>query len=111
MDRFIASGTECVGADALAAYGADPPKRFKSLGIEGDAAPEYGAAVTRDGRQVGTVTSPASSPRLGTIGLAVLDAGVSGDGERVEVAVGDGTASAEVGPLNRYDPERGKPRS
>jgi aminomethyltransferase len=111
MDRFIAAGTECVGADALAAYGANPPKRFKALRIEGDAAPDYGAAVTRDGQQVGTVTSPASSPRLGTIGLAVLDAGASADGERVEVAVGEGTAGAEVGPQNLYDPERAKPRS
>jgi aminomethyltransferase len=107
MDRFIKSGTECVGAAALAAYGANPPKRFKSLRIEGDAAPDYGAAVTRDGRQVGTVTSPA----LGTIGLAVLDADASTDGGRVEVAVGEGTAAAEVAPLNLYDPERGKPRS
>jgi aminomethyltransferase len=111
MDRFIAQGTECVGAAALGAYGANPPKRFKSLRIEGAAAPDYGAAVTRDGRQVGTVTSPASSPRLGTIGLAVLDAEASADGERVEVAVGDGTAAAEVGPQNLYDPERTKPRS
>jgi Glycine cleavage system T protein (aminomethyltransferase) len=39
MDRFIHSDTECVGAQALAARGADPPKRFKTLRIEGDAAP------------------------------------------------------------------------
>jgi glycine cleavage system T protein (aminomethyltransferase) len=111
MDRFIKAGTECVGSEALAAYGAAPPKRFKSLRIEGGTAPEYGAAVTRGGTQVGTVTSPASSPRLGTIGLAILDSGVSQDGEHVDVAVGESTAAAEVGPLNRYDPERRRPRS
>jgi len=111
MDRFIKVGTECVGAAALEAYGANPPRRFKGLRIEGDAAPDYGAAVTRGGQQVGTVTSPASSPRLGTIALAVLDAEASADGERVEVAVGDGTAAAEIGPQNAYDPERTKPRS
>ena len=40
--------------------------------IEGDAVPDYGAVVTRDGALVGVVTSPAASPRLGTIGLAIL---------------------------------------
>ena len=33
--------------------------------IEGDAVPEYGAAVTKDGAEVGTVTSPAASPAPG----------------------------------------------
>ncbi|MFI5045300.1 MAG: aminomethyltransferase family protein, partial [Acidimicrobiales bacterium] len=81
MDRFIKTDTECVGAEALAAYGANPPKRFKTLRIEGESMPEYGAAVTKDGRAVGTVTSPAVSPRLGTIGLAILDASVAVDYE------------------------------
>jgi glycine cleavage system T protein (aminomethyltransferase) len=111
MDRFIKTDTECVGAAALAAYGADPPKRFKSLRIEGDAAPDYGAAVSRDGTQVGVVTSPASSPRLGTIGLAILDAGVAHDGEKVDVAVGDGTAAATVDVLSPYDPKKERPRA
>ncbi|HEY7666651.1 MAG TPA: aminomethyltransferase family protein [Actinomycetota bacterium] len=111
MDRFIKAGTECVGARALAAYGANPPKRFKTLRIEGDTAPEYGASVMLEGEQVGTVTSPAISPRLGTIGLAVLDAAVSDDGRRLDVAVGDGTVGADVAPLNLYDPERRKPRA
>jgi len=110
MDRFIKTDTECVGAAALAERGANPPKRFKTLQIEGEAAPEYGAAVTKDGREVGTVTSPASSPRLGTIGLAILDADVASDGEKVEVAVGDGTAPATVSPLSLLDPEKRRPR-
>jgi aminomethyltransferase len=110
MDRFIKTDTECVGAAALAERGANPPKRFKTLQIEGDAAPDYGAAVTKDGREVGTVTSPASSPRLGTIGLAILDADVAVDGEKVEVAVGDGTAAASVAPLSLLDPEKRRPR-
>ena len=37
MDRFIKTDTENVGAEALAARGANPPKRFKTLRIEGDA--------------------------------------------------------------------------
>ena len=89
-------------------YGANPPKRFKSLQIEGDAAPDYGAAVTKDGDEVGVVTSPAVSPRLGTIALAILDARRRDDGEKVEVAasaVGDGRGRRR----SLYDPEKKRP--
>lgn len=110
MDRFIKTDTECVAAEALAERGKNPPKRFKTLKIEGDAVPEYGATVTKDGAEVGVVTSPAASPRLGTIGLAILDAGVATEGEKVEVAVGDGTAAATVAPLSALDPEKRTPR-
>jgi aminomethyltransferase len=110
MDRFIDTGTECVGAAALAARGANPPKRFKTLRIEGDAVPDYGAVVTKDGREVGVVTSPASSPRLGTIGLAILDADASADGEKVEVALGDATSAATVDVLSSLDPAKERPR-
>lgn len=111
MDRFIHTDTECLGAQALAAYGANPPKRFKCLRIEGDAAPEYGAKVMKDGAEVGVVTSPALSPRLGTIGLAILDAAVANEGEKVEVVVGDGTSPATVDVLSPYDPEKRRPRA
>jgi aminomethyltransferase len=107
MDRFIKTGTECVGAEALAAYGANPPKRFKTLRIESEAAPEYGAAVTKDGAEVGIVTSPAVSPRVGTIGLAILNADAAVDGEKVEV----GGAVATVAPLSLYDPGKERPRA
>jgi aminomethyltransferase len=111
MDRFIKTDTECVGAAALAERGANPPKRFKTLKIESETAPDYGASVTKDGRQVGVVTSPAVSPRVGTIGLAILDSEVAGEGEKVEVAIGDGTAPATVEPLAILDPEKRRPRS
>jgi glycine cleavage system T protein (aminomethyltransferase) len=107
LDRMIKTGTDNVGADALAAYGAAPPKRFKTLRIEGDAAPGAGAAVTKDGADVGTVTSPTTSPAFGVIALAILDRGVSTDGEKVEV----GDAVATVAPLSIHDPEKRKPRS
>ncbi|MGE5227358.1 MAG: aminomethyltransferase family protein [Planctomycetaceae bacterium] len=106
MDRFIKTDTDNVAAEALAARGANPPKRFKTLTIQSDTAPEYGASVTKDGREVGVVTSPAVSPRVGTIGLAILDTDVAADGEKVEV---DGVA-AEVGPLSILDPEKRRPR-
>jgi glycine cleavage system T protein (aminomethyltransferase) len=111
MDRFIATDTENVGADALAERGASPPKRFKTLKVENETAPEYGAAVSRDGREVGTVTSPAVSPRVGTIGLAILDSDASGEGEKVEVAIGDSTAPATVEPLSILDPKKERPRA
>jgi aminomethyltransferase len=101
MDRFIKTDTENVGAAALAAYGANPPKRFKTLRFEGGV-PEAGAAVTKDGVEVGVVTSPADSPRVGPIGLAILEAGVAEDGTKVEVA----GAVATVAPLSILDPEK-----
>jgi aminomethyltransferase len=107
LDRMIKTGTECVGADALASYGAAPPKRLKTLRIEGDAAPEAGTAVTKDGADVGTVTSPTTSPSFGVIALAILNSGVATDGEKVEV----GGAVATVAPLSLHDPEKRKPRS
>jgi aminomethyltransferase len=111
MDRFIKTDTEVVGAKALAERGANPPKRFKTLRIEGDRAPDYGASVTKDGREVGVVTSPAVSPRLGAIALAILDTEAAGDGEKVEVAVGDGTAVATVDVLSLLDPKKERPRA
>jgi aminomethyltransferase len=107
LDRFIKLGTENVGSEALAAVGANPPKRLKTLTIEGDAAPEAGTAVTKDGDEVGTVTSPVISPRLGAIALAVLDTGAATDGEKVEA----GGAVATVAPLSLFDPEKKRPRA
>ena len=111
MDRFIKTDTENVASQTLADYGASPPKRFKTLKIESEAAPDYGATVTLDGREVGTVTSPAVSPRVGTIGLAILQADASADGTKVDVAVGEGTAPATVEVLSILDPNKERPRT
>jgi aminomethyltransferase len=106
LDRFVRPGTGCVGAAALAAAAADPPRRLKTLTIASGEAPEYGAAATLDGEEVGAVTSPCVSPRLGTIGLAVLRADLAVDGTELEVA----GSTATVAPLCLYDPERRRPR-
>ena len=111
MDRFIKANTECVGATALAERGSNPPKRFKTLRIDSETAPDYGAAVARGGEQVGIVTSPAVSPRVGTIGLAILDAAAAGDGTSVEVTIGGGAVAATVAPLSVYDPRKERPRA
>ena len=102
----IKTDTEYVGADALARR-RRPAKRLKTLKIEGDAAPEAGTAVTKDGTEVGTVTSPTTSPSYGVIALAILNSGAATDGEKVEV----GGAVATVGPLSIHDPEKKKPRN
>jgi glycine cleavage system T protein (aminomethyltransferase) len=105
MDRFIKTDTECVAAESLAAYGANPPKRFKTLRFEGEL-PEAGAAVTKDGAGVGVVTSVADSPRVGKIGLAILDTAVAEDGAKVEV---DGSV-ATIDVLSVLDPQKQRPR-
>ena len=67
--------------------------------------------MTKDGREVGVVTSPAVSPRVGAIGLAILDADVAEDGASVDVAMGEGTTTATVGPLGILDPAKERPRA
>jgi aminomethyltransferase len=106
MDRFIKTDTECVGAAALAAYGANPPKRYKTLRFEGGV-PDAGAPVSSDGVEVGVVTSPVVSPRVGSIGLAILNADAAEEGAKVEV----GGAVATVGPLSIFDPAKQRPRA
>ena len=75
--------------------------------------PEYGAAVTRDGREVGIVRSPCQSPTfdMQVIAMASIDRDLVNDGQRVEVALGDGTAGATVAPFPLYDTEKRRPRS
>ena len=76
FDAMVALGkVDFLGREALKNGRRRPPRRFKTLGIEGEELPEYGAEVTRDGEPVGTLTSPAMSPRFGLLGLAVLDTG------------------------------------
>jgi aminomethyltransferase len=100
------------GKAALAETAKSPPRRMVTLVVEGAEAPEYGAAVTKEGEPAGTLTSPGESPTLGkVIGLAVLEAQFAAPGSRVEVAVGDGTAGATVDSLPIYDPEKRRPRT
>ena len=97
MDRLVALDTaaEFMGKERLREIAADPPNRFKTLRVEGDTLPEYGATVTRDGEEVGVLTSPALSPKLGNIGLAILRTDAAADGSTVDVALGDGTVRCD----------------
>jgi len=112
MDRVVALGApgEFMGKDRLREVAKEPPNRFKTLRLEGDTLPEYGAAVTRDGEEVGVLTSPAESPKLGPLGLAILRADAAADGARLEVALADGSIGATVDRLALYDPTKERPR-
>ena len=113
LDRVVALDAEgtFMGKEALKGVAPAPPNRFKTLRLEGDELPEYGAAVAKDGEEVGVLTSPATSPVHGPIGLAILRSDMAADGTRLEVALGDGSVGATVDVLAVHDPEKRRPRS
>jgi aminomethyltransferase len=113
LDRMVRldRGLGFTGEDALRAVAADPPHRFVTLRYEAAALPEYGATVTKDGEEVGVLTSPTDSPRFGKIGLAVIDSAQASIGNTVEVTVGDGVVPARVDVLPIYDTDKKRPRS
>jgi aminomethyltransferase len=113
LDRFVrlGQGLGFAGEEALRAVAAKPPNRFVTVRYEADALPEYGAAVTKDGEEVGVLTSPTDSPRFGKIGLAIVPTAQANVGDTVDVAVGDGTVSATVEVLPIYDTNKDRPRS
>jgi aminomethyltransferase len=105
---------EFVGRDALRATAAEgTPRLLTTLRIDGDEVPEYGAAVTLDGREVGIVRSPCKSPTfdMAVIAMAAIDRVLAEDGQRVEVALGGGTAGATVAPFPLYDTQKRRPRA
>jgi aminomethyltransferase len=113
LDKVIRLDTgDFNGKQALEETAKSPPRRLVTLAVEGDTAPEYGAAVTIGGEPAGTLTSPCESPTLGrVIGLAMLDARFGSPGGSVDVALGDGAVAATVEPLPIYDPEKRRPRA
>jgi aminomethyltransferase len=102
-----------VGKDALRKIAAEgTPRLLTTLRIDGDALPEYGAAVTLDGRDVGIVRSPCQSPTFDSvIAMAAIDRELNTSGQRVEVALGDATVGAAVAEFPLYDTKKTRPRS
>ena len=103
-----------VGRAALREIAAQgTPRLLTTLRIEGNEVPEYGAAVSLDGREVGILRSPCQSPTfdMDVIGMAAVDRGLVRDGQPVEVALGDATVGATVAPFPLYDTEKRRPRS
>jgi len=113
LDRLVALDKEVgfVGKAKLAEIAEAPPNRFVTLRYEADTLPEYGATVTKDGAEVGVLTSPTESPLFGKIGMAVIRADLSSPGTAVEVALGDGTTPATVDVLPIYDTNKERPRA
>jgi aminomethyltransferase len=103
-----------VGREALREIAAQgTPRLLTTLRLEGDEVPEYGAAVTLDGQDVGILRSPCQSPTFSfeVIGMAAIDRELVQEGQRVDVALGDGTVSATVAPFPLHDTEKRRPRS
>jgi aminomethyltransferase len=115
LDRMVKLDKpgDFVGKDALKRIAAEgTPRLLTTLKIEGDQTPEYGAAVTQNGREVGIVRSPAESPTFGgQIAMAAIDRDLDSEGTQVEVALGDGTTPATVAAFPLYDTEKSRPRS
>lgn len=114
LDRVVALGGEgeFMGKDQLRAIAADPPNRFVTIRLEGEQLPEYGSRVTIDGQDAGVLTSPATSPELGPLGLAILRSEVAAPGTAVQVAMPDGAAiGGTVDVLAVLDPKKERPRA
>jgi aminomethyltransferase len=114
LDRLVAleGQGEFMGKDQLRAVAADPPNRFVTIRLEGETLPEYGAGVSVAGADVGVLTSPATSPAFGAIGLAIVRTDVATIGTPVEVAMPDGTTrGGTVDVLAVYDPKKERPRA
>ena len=103
-----------VGKQALAKIAAEGTARLlTTLRIDGEDVPEYGAAVTLDGDDVGIVRSPCQSPTfdMQVIAMAAIDRALNVPGQRLEVALGDGTVGATVAEFPLYDTKKTRPRS
>ncbi len=113
LDRLVAMDApgEFLGKEKLREVAVDPPNRFVTLRYQADALPEYGAAVTKDGEDVGVLTSPTETPRFGKIGVAVLRTDQAVLGNTVQVVLGDGRVDATVDVLPIYDTNKDRPRS
>jgi folate-binding protein YgfZ len=78
--------------------GARAPRHLERVRLHGEAVPPAGAAVTRDGNEVGVVTSAARHPELGVVALAMLRRAVTIPAE-VDVRWADHAAAGTVEPL------------
>jgi aminomethyltransferase len=113
LDRVVKldGAGEFMGKEKLREIAADPPNRFKTVRLEGDVLPEYGATLRKDGDEIGVLTSPAESPRYGNIGLAIVRSDAAVEGEKVEVDAEGGPIPGTIDVLAIHDPEKRRPRS
>jgi aminomethyltransferase len=109
----LGTGSDFVGREALERIAEDgTPRLLTTLRIDGNDVPEYGAAVTVEGNDAGVVRSPCVSPTFDdVIAMAAIDRELVNEGQRVEVALGDGTVGATVAAFPLYDTGKKRPRS
>ena len=74
-------------------------RRLMGLRIDGARVPGAGSRVMLAGKEVGHLTSPLRSPRLGVIALAVLHHSAWAPGTAVKIEAADGEAAAAVSEL------------
>jgi aminomethyltransferase len=109
LDRFVKFHELNMGTDALHAAAQEHPNRFVTVRLDGEL-PGYGTPLRAGDREVGTLTSPALSPRFGPIGLAVVEAASADPGTRVEAVTARGSVPGTVDVLAIYDPVKERPR-
>ena len=99
---------------------AQPPRRSPPIhrtasrrsGSRGTSCPSTAPTVTRDGEEIGVLTSPAASPILGPIGLAILRTDIGR--RRHTRRSGEPEGGAIVGTVDvlaLYDPAKRRPRA
>lgn len=113
FDHLVDLRREFLGRDVLAALEPQPRRyRMTTLRLDTEELPEYGTPVTRDGDQVGTLTSPTMSPYAGPIALAIVEGPLATPGTRLEVSNGASSLGGVVHDSHpAYDPDKKRPRS
>ena len=111
LDRFVRFHDLTMGTEALRSLAEAPPNRFVTVRLDGDTLPHSGAGLRTEAGDVGTLTSPAVSPRFGPIGLAIVAAAAAVPGTTVEVVTADGAIPGTVDVLSIYDPTKERPRA
>jgi glycine cleavage system T protein (aminomethyltransferase) len=109
----LETGSDFVGRQALERIDREgTPRLLTTLRIDGTDVPEYGAAVSLDGKEVGIVRSPCHSATFNeVIGMAAIDRQLVTEGQRVEVGLEGATVGATVAAFPLYDTEKKRPRS
>ena len=118
MDRFVAleKPIEFAGKERLRTIAKNPPRRFVTLelargGEAPEELPEWGSAVFAADREVGVMTTSASSPQFGPLGQAILETGYSAVGTELMIRSGGREFMATITTSPLYEPDRVKVRS
>ena len=108
LSRFVAFDKEHIGAEALRRqHESGAERRLAGIRLAGRSAPRAGYRLSRNGGDVGEVTSGSYSPTLDTsIGMAYVQSDCAEPGTRLELDVRGRAAEVEVAPLPFYSRPR-----